>query len=47
MATKKREKQESGRPANWKEMCIQRVPPWMGKPPEPKEAEESSESVEK
>jgi len=47
MATKKKE-QKGGRPANWKEICMERVPPWPGKekPPEPAKTEESPEPVE-
>ena len=39
MVTKKHKKRESGRPENWREICMRRVPPWTGKLPEPKKAE--------
>jgi hypothetical protein len=48
MATKKTKKQKGGRPADWREICMRRVPPWTGKaekPPEPEETEERSETA--
>jgi len=32
-------KKKGGRPKNWQEICMERVPPGVGKPPEPVKVE--------
>jgi len=46
MTTKKRKKQKSGRPKNWQEICMERVPPGVEKPSEPEKAEDLPEPPE-
>jgi hypothetical protein len=47
MAKKKKEKLAGGRPENWQEICMKRVPPWMGEPPKSEEAEAAPKAKKK